>query len=408
MTDRKIVAVFGAGASRACGGLSLGEVLPKAFDREGIVDEPWHRLLTDFLSDVFGVSGPDFVQRTRQPDVGLLLSVIDMTIEQGRGLVSQSCPRPPSRGCWRPRDLVGIREILDGLIIKSVLDAYLKQFDAQKKEIEMEEIKRLYPHEVFLDYLYGLDRNFSLISMNYDLFLERAAMQHLSGLKARGSGGTQTIPIYNVSFEAPYAEPSSGRQLHKLHGSMDWLYCTGCGRVQLYQTRQWLEAHRLNSEEGPDSRPVKTLNELSDMLLDPERQAKCEWCDGDLRPMIIPPTLAKNYANSHIRRIWSHAEAALRRADSLYFVGYSLPLDDIVVITAFKQNTQHIDRKEIVLILPEDRDAEKRYKTVFGQDIEVFNGTFEEWVARQAAEIPTFREYKHYEAAKRSRDDQAA
>jgi len=399
MNECKVVAVFGAGASRACGGLSLTEVLPSAFEQADIEESAWYKVLAEFLNDVFSIARDDFVQATRLPDVGLLLSIIDVTIDQGRGLVSQGKEKRPRRRYWSLRDLVGIREILDGLIIKSVLDAYLEQFDAQKKVIQLQDVKALYPHEVFLDYLHALDNNFSLISLNYDLFLERAAMQHILGINADFSGYSQTIPIYNVSFEEPYAEPTKGRQLHKLHGSMDWLHCSGCGRVHLFQTEQWMDAHGLSPNAGDGNVPSITLNQLSEVLLDPERLVRCQSCDGDLRPMIISPTLAKNYANSHIRRIWSHAESALRRANSLYFVGYSLPLDDIAVITALKQNTQHIDRGQITIIVS-DSNAVRRYRTVFGPDIRVFDGTFQEWVASHASQVPTYNKYRHYEAAK--------
>ena len=66
--------------------------------------------------------------------------------------------------------------------------------------------------------------------------------------------------------------------------------------------------------------------------------------------------------------------------------GSRYPLDDIAVITALKQNTQHIDRRNIVLIEPK-LDVVKRYWTVFGPDIILFEGTFQEWVVDHVDKI---------------------
>lgn len=403
----RIVAIFGAGASRACGGVALRQVLPLAFERDGVKSESWYCSLTDFLNDVFSVANESYDLTERLPDLGLVLSVVDMVIEQGRGLISQKVDqdkggRKISRRFWSLRDLLSIRETLDGLVIKTVLDAYLAQFQVQDKgPIALNQIKSVYPHELFLDHIYALDPGFALISLNYDLFLERAAMQHLNGLAMQADNRGAIAPIYNVSFELPYDEPACGRELHKLHGSMDWVCCSGCGRVRLFQTRDWLNKSGFVTDVVSDTR-MHTLDDMSEVLLDPGQQFVCDDCGGGLRPMIIPPTLAKNYANSHIRRIWTHAERALRRATSLYFVGYSLPIDDIAVITVLKQNTQHIDRGKIHVIVP-DKDAIDRYKSVFGPDINVKALTFESWIVDQCATAPVYREYQDYKAARQAR-----
>ena len=337
----------------------------------------------------------------RLPDIGLVLRIVDLIIEQGRGLVSQGHGTHVSRPSWTLRDLVAVREQLDGLIIKAVLVAYLEQFAVQGQDaVALADVKTFYTHELFLDYLYRLDPQFGLISLNYDLFLERAATQHLAPLYAQPPAEQDATPAYNVPFEAPFVDNPSGRLLLKLHGSMDWGYCGGCGRVRLFQTQEWLAKQEGRQATGSlkDGVPT-TLNQLAEILLDPYRAARCADCGGDLRPMIIPPTLAKNYANSHIRRIWSHAEHALRNATALWFVGYSLPVDDIVVITSLKQNTQHIRRDQIRVIVP-DEAAAARYRSVFGPEIRVSASRFEEWVARHQDEIPTFRAYENYPAAR--------
>jgi NAD-dependent SIR2 family protein deacetylase len=402
IVENKIIAIFGAGASKACGGLGLGDVLPAALRAPGACKQPWYEIVVRFLDDIFSVKKPGFTLAERVPDVGLVLSIIDLAVEQGRGLVSQqsSGSREPSKKAWPLRDLVNVREKLEGLIIQAVLKSYLDQFAIQKQEdIPIDDVKKAFPHEIFLDYLFEKDPDFTLVSLNYDLFLERAAMQHLKRLGSLDFDVKVINPRYDVAFEQPYIESETARRLHKLHGSMNWVYCAGCGRVNLLHTDQYItEKARESAEIDVDILRTSTLQDFSDILLD-ERLAVCPSCESDLRPMIIAPTLIKNYANTHLRHVWSHAESELRHCTELYFVGYSLPVDDIILISMLKRNTQTIDRNNIHVIVNDDA-AIARYKSIFGPEIDVYQERFENWIVNRRGEISTFDDYASYGRSK--------
>lgn len=399
--DRSVVAVFGAGASMAAGGIGLGQILPDAFAPSR--DDPeWRRTLRDFLQDVFGAPLDPDELRAHLPDLGLVLSLVDLAVERGQGLVSVAGDdRRPHRKVWSMGDLYDVREKLDGVIIATVLDRYVRQFELQNQD-DLSERAALtgFVHEMFLDYLFGLDPRFKLISMNYDMFLERASMQHLAWCGCSEYQKETLSPNYDVAFEMPYVEPAAGRIVHKMHGSLDWAHCQGCGRIRLYHTEQYAGSRTEYVAETSNltAEGERSLHGFSQDLLDPKATV-CRECYSLLRPMIIAPTLIKNYSNGHIRHIWSHAERSLRACNEIFFVGYSLPVDDIEFIAMLKRHTQTLSRKQIHVISP-DTAAHARYRSVFGPDIDVSPLTFERWVVENRGEIPGYDRYRQYKKSR--------
>ena len=383
--DRHVIAVFGAGASMAAGGIGVADIFRKGFTSSFFARHSfWARTLKSFLREVFGVRDCEFERCESLPDIIMVLSLVDLAIEHGDALVGQNCDA--KRRTWTHADLLEIREKLEGLIIRTVLDPYFEQFDDQRRTISGERAASTFVHEIFLDYLHGQDRDFSLISMNYDMFVERAVMQHLEWLRSESYSERYTCPIYSVAFEQPLQHEPGIRVLHKLHGSCDWARCSGCGRITLLYTSHYLRQRHLTSEK-------RTLEKFMKQLLG-SKLASCERCGSLLRPVIIPPSLVKNYSNGHIRHVWSHAERELTRCTDIYFIGYAMALEDLEFISMLKRHTQDIDRTRIHVITP-DENAIWRYHSVFGRQIDVQLMRFEEWVAQNCPGIvEQYRDYR--------------
>ncbi len=393
--DNHVVAVFGAGASMAAGGVGVADIFRKGFSARFSQHYRWARTLKAFLRDVFCVRDVDFESCTNLPDIILVLSLVDLAIDRGNALVSQNCSA--RKKVWVHADLLEIREKLEGLIIQTVLDPYFEQFRHQRCPVTRDHASRSFVHEIFLDYLQRRDPGFSLISMNYDMFVERAAMQHLEWLRSGAYDAEVTCPIYSVAFEQPLRHHPGVRTLHKLHGSCDWAHCSGCGRITLLYTSRYLRERSLSSEK-------RTLEKFMSQLLR-SRQAQCERCGSMLRPVIIPPSLVKNYSNPHIRHVWSHAERELTRCTEIYFVGYAMAVDDIEFISMLKRHTQDIDRDRIHVITPDEK-AIWRYHSVFGRSIDIQLMRFEEWVERQCEDI--VEDYCHYARSRKEALDPRA
>ena len=386
--EQHVVAVFGAGASMAAGGVGVADIFRKGLTARFAQQHRWARALKAFLREVFCVRDADFEDCANLPDIILVLSLVDLAIDRGDALVAEN--GNARKKSWVHSDLLEIREKLEGLIIQTVLDPYFEQFKYQRHPITDELARSAFVHEIFLDYLQCRDPGFSLISMNYDMFVERAVMQHLRWLGSPDYDATITCPIYSVPFEQPLRHRPGIRALHKLHGSCDWAHCSGCGRITLLYTSRYLRERNLRAER-------RTLERFMQQLLG-TRQAQCERCGSMLRPVIIPPTLVKNYSNSHIRHVWSHAERELTRCTEVYFVGYAMASDDLEFISMLKRHTQDVDRRNIHVITP-DEGAIWRYHSVFGRAIDVQLMRFQDWVGTYCAEfVPDYCNYSRNRA----------
>lgn len=385
-----VVAVFGAGASMAAGGIGVADIFREGFTVRFAQHHRWARTIKAFLRDVFCVRDCEFEGCADLPDIILVLSLVDLAIDRGNALVSQNANA--RKKAWVHADLLEIREKLEGLIIQTVLEPYFEQFKCQRRPVSWERASCSFVHEIFLDYLQRKDPGFSLISMNYDMFVERAVMQHLEWLRSQAYDEAVTCPIYSVAFEQPLRHHPGIRPLHKLHGSCDWAHCSGCGRITLLYTSRYLRERNLRSEK-------RTLERFMKELLRGAARAQCERCGSMLRPVIIPPTLVKNYSNGHIRHVWSHAERELTRCTEIYFVGYAMALDDLEFISMLKRHTQDIERERIHVITPDER-AIWRYHSVFGRSIDIQLMRFQDWVAKQCPTIVD--DYCNYARSRRN------
>jgi hypothetical protein len=119
----------------------------------------------------------------------------------------------------------------------------------------------------------------------YDYDLE-GAKRHVPSLRLKSKGS------FNI-------------KLLKLHGSLNWLICTCCGRL-FSTTKNWTWP------------PVAFLHDQ-----------KCRFCKTvDLENLIITPTLVKEISHTQLKNIWHNALIDLQEAGRIVFVGYSFPLAD--------------------------------------------------------------------------------
>ena len=159
-------------------------------------------------------------------------------------------------------------------------------------------------------------------------------------------------------------EQKFGTQL-KLHGSLNWLLCRTCQRLELGATDSTRYLSIFQKIAGPDLRSSFTAD-----------GAPCGVCGQPLRPLLVAPSHLKDYRNPHLSQVWYEAQRVLRQADRAIFIGYSLPDDDIEVVYLLKRGLAHItDPRQITVvefcqekpnILWEDHPVGKRYRALFG------------------------------------------
>jgi hypothetical protein len=353
------VVVLGAGATKACDGPLTNEILPLAFanaveiEREGYVD-----LAARFILEVFGLDPRQVAQADpeRIPSLTLILSIIDIALDRRDALGRD----------WQQGALANVRQAFD-YIIFAVLERHLLRIT----------------HNVHVDLfqrLFDAHADVSIISLNYDIIADNSL------IKVAELVGKSALADYccDIGTDFYIAREKFGKLL-KLHGSLNWLYCPNCYRIELGI-----------SESGRYT--AKVLEDLYQQT--PEnlehrytcQGSPCQRCGTFVRPMLISPSFQKDYRNPHTVQIWRHADDVLRRARKVIFIGYSLPEDDIHVQYLLKRAAGHL-RDGAVTVVEYDpatlRPARehpvgRRYIWLFGDQIDWHPEGFEAWLPQAA------------------------
>jgi hypothetical protein len=332
------VIFLGAGATKACGGPVTNEILPAILSGVSSGD-PSGRLplLQLFLKDQFHVF-PNTPQDS-YPGLPMIMSLLDTAIERRQVFHSN----------WDANGILEIREAIEFGIF-DVLEERL--FKAQTNN-----------HWQLLNTVFPLSMQPYVISTNYDLIVDTALM-FLSESRLPECG----LPAYHCAISTDFYrnEASHFGTLLKLHGSLNWLHCKTC--------------HRLEIGASDSSKFLKVLGRLVGPSLEQSYRADgavCPTCQSKLRPLLIAPTHLKDYRNPHIAQVWYEAERVLRDAARVIFIGYSLPEDDVEVIYLLKRSMAHLRSDQITVVEYDPASPAlaahpvgRRYRTLFGDGID--------------------------------------
>lgn len=135
------------------------------------------------------------------------------------------------------------------------------------------------------------------ITTNYDILCDNALLETAGNVN------------YGIEFKENYFNKNynfTPPLLLKLHGSLNWLYCSTCNTIEL----------------TPYEKGVYNL------ISNPER-SHCDDCGSIYSPIIIPPTFYKDFKNIYLNIVWNKAELLLSQVDHIIFCGYSFPDADI-------------------------------------------------------------------------------
>jgi hypothetical protein len=210
---------------------------------------------------------------------------------------------------------------------------------------------------------------------HYDLIADSAMMNVSKRTLTQGGLPNYHCGIANISQIGP--EERFGTLL-KLHGSLNWLLCKTCLRLELGETDSIRYLAILQRVVGPDLKSTF----LSD-------GAPCTVCQSKLRPLLVAPSHLKDYRNPHLAQVWYEAQHVMRQAKRVIFVGYSMPDDDVEVVYLVKRSLAHITNpKEITVVeyCPENaaiaaskHPVGRRYQTLFGE-IDWHAGGLDQWL----------------------------
>jgi len=320
---------FGAGASKAEGGLLTSELLLEALKHPN-VDQRYQLMIERFLNELFRTEKIDDVDSIEQlPSFEELLTLVDVALLKQEEFSSY----------WNKARLFKLREALVycvAWILKTKLQSSSSEPTPQY-------------HKLFVENIFGNGTNIeannnSFISLNYDILLDSALMD----LYPRWDVD-YCINFRNFTTTLDWNKPRSAHEIKllKLHGSLNWMLCPVCNSVRLNPGGKI--ADRIIAD--------KTPCEL-------DRAAQC--------PLLIPPTWLKVYDCVHLAKIWLEAEHILRNASRVFFIGYSLPESDFHVRYLLKKSLYRKRKAPKITIITSPRNQEGsklhlRYKRFFGQ-----------------------------------------
>lgn len=371
----KPVVILGAGATKACGGPLTDEILPAAlrnwFEMDGqqfsvINREDLLILAKEFMQKCFNVPADnDLITKDTCPSLPMVLSMLRRSTQLGLSI-----------GEFGGEDLVKARRAIEYSIF-AVIEATLHRIPAHKRF-----------HTELLEPFYAKGIEPTVISTNYDVIVDNA-MFVLSEFHQN-----MRPPNYGVNIETQryrdFCYGGTFGNLLKIHGSLNWMYCDKCKRLELFIS------------EG--MRTAKALDELyhtvpfDDAYSCQGTACRNPQCDGFINPILITPTYVKDYENPHVDNVWKQAEEKLKEADRVVFIGYSLPTDDVEVAMLLKRGLEHLDRKKITVVEYVHGDDAKptnertpltghptgnRFRSLFGQEIDWQTTGFQGWLEEQ-------------------------
>ena len=344
------VIFLGAGATKACGGPLTNEILPAVL---GAPDpSPPSALLSDFLGTLFHVnpgSLPDHF-----PGLPLVMSLLDTALDRRQAFHPQ----------WDPQRVSELRQAIE-----------LRMFDLLEEKLYKAPTNN---HWQLLQTVYPSPAEPCVISTNYDLIVDTAMM---SVSETRTSEGR--LPDYRIQIRTPFYSAEGGRfgTLLKLHGSLNWLYCRTCQRIEIGASES--------------SRYLKVLGRLVGPSLEQSYTPDgnpCPGCGTRLRPLLIAPTHLKDYRNPHLAQVWYEAERVLREANRAVFIGYSLPDDDVEVVYLVKRGLAHLAPDRITVVeydatMPPlaSHTVGRRYRTLFGDGVDWHPEGLDMWLPQAQA-----------------------
>ena len=291
------VYVFGAGASHEHGAPMTDGILPYAFQNRQFLDGGRLHVIARFLRDVFrfDVDG----NNDGYPGLVDILSTVDMALDRKESLAPGY-------------DLSVLRRVRDALNY-AIFAAIEHSLLYDQKRVTDDLVRKIdLSKAVFISLNYDVIADIALADT---LFLNPADTREVA-LRPYPEPYPARLD-YVVEFgNVPQQDKAEQVPLLKLHGSFNWLWSRVTGEVYFGGFRKAIgDIYRY--QPGQDSPYPEPLQ--------------------DLEPILITPTHLKDLRNAHLARVWHAAEAYIRRAGRLTFVGYSLPGDDLHIKYLFKR-----------------------------------------------------------------------
>ncbi|MCX5694906.1 MAG: SIR2 family protein [Candidatus Omnitrophica bacterium] len=307
----KTVYFFGAGATKAIAPLAPlnKDLVKKALEDFDLTPEALR--LEGFLKEVFKKRDNPVIDNQ-------VWNLLDYIIQQGKSACKS----------YNLEEIMELRACLLNLVIQEFQKSLASANSAIYKAL-----------------IQKISQNATFISTNYDILID-AALVGLIGLNygAKVRAGVAGEYEDSRNFKRPHSNPilniNTGQiQILKIHGSLNWLYCSKCDEV----------------DATGDKGAVKALSGTY--------YCHNEHCTCKYEPLLITPTMFKSYENRFIKEVWGYAEKELIAADNLVFIGYALKDEDYQIrCLLMKALLNKEGRYKKVTVIEKEPDSQKEKK----------------------------------------------
>lgn len=292
MSRTEELIILGAGASRAEGAPSQNELFEHFFEQIA-KQSPSGRgryknrinNINQYFSDFWGIQ--PYECGVQYPTIEECLGVLDIAFNRNESI----------RG-YSPQRIAETRNNLVFLIAKVLRDKL-----QNGKENHENLVRRLGKE--------GELKSTAFLSLNYDIVIDNTLTDLKRVFDIDIDYGIDIIKYPkngSRNRDLDWTEPREDKstKLFKIHGSLNWLYCTTCNQMTITPFEKG----------GYDTF---------------KSEKKCSYCDTPLQPVIIPPTYFKEFSNPYIQQVFLKADQTIRSVSKIYVCGYSFSDADIHV-----------------------------------------------------------------------------
>jgi UDP-2,3-diacylglucosamine pyrophosphatase LpxH len=354
--DENVVYFLGAGASKSLGYPLTNEIMPMILesllkkdlfqlgDAKSALERAgekkllrWLHLLYPGLKNVKISNGNP---TSKVPTITEILSIVD------HFFFYNTPPHPEiSDG-----HLADFRDLLSRAIGELMTDFEETSFTTEEKALLEKFIRPIRNDK--------MSKKVTVITTNYDLLIDNAFQ----------SAARQNRIDYGISYrdvnssELIFRHGDPLIHYYKLHGSLNWLRCDLCGHYYI-NPEGTIIAQAFNESVEQDNTCI-----CSDRLR--------------LKSVLVAPSLVRDIRDPNLLQIWKASMEAIRTANHLIMIGYSLPAEDLGIRSIIMRGLNGRDRRKKlkVDVVQYGNDSKPNYINLFGQDINYYDKGLENYL----------------------------
>ncbi|MGZ3750655.1 MAG: hypothetical protein ACXVB0_01350 [Mucilaginibacter sp.] len=228
-----------------------------------------------------------------------------------------------------------------------------------QEEYKPEERKLL---DQFIGPIKNEDKNseVTVITTNYDLIIDYEFVK-LSELNRIDYG----IPYRNIPDSKIVVQTDNPLfRYYKLHGSLNWLKCDYCGHYYINSHGSIL--HQMYKPATDDGNTCICSESLR------------------LKSVLVAPSLVRDIRDSNLLQIWKSALEAIRSADRLVFIGYSLPAEDLAIKSIIIRGINARDKKAPlrVDVVQKDGVSKPNFTNLFADNLNYYSDGLGDYLSK--------------------------